>query len=219
MNEFLNSIPGIDEAVSFGEIIKQVNDLKFDLVIFDTAPTGHTLRLLNFPNIMDKALVKLMQIKEKIGPMMGQFSAMMSGGEGGGADKFNQIFDKIGEMKDSIEAVNKQFQNAQQTTFVAVCIPEFLSLYETERLVVELVKFKIDIHNVVVNQVLFVEKGSTCNKCGSRSKMQGKYLAQIDDLYDDFHVIKNPLLDEEVRGVHSLNEFQKLLFDGHNLPN
>lgn len=164
MSEFLNSIPGIDEAVSFGEVIKQVNELKFDVVIFDTAPTGHTLRFLNFPNIMEKALVKLMQIKEKIGPMLGQFNMMMNGGDASSGDKINQMFDKIGELKDSIDAVKKQFQDAEQTTFVAVCIPEFLSLYETERLVVELVKFKIDIHNIVCNQVLFVEKGSNCKK-------------------------------------------------------
>ena len=69
MNEMMASVPGIDEATSFGEVIKSLDEYNFSLIIFDTAPTGHTLRLLNFPNILEKGLVKLIELKDKFGGM------------------------------------------------------------------------------------------------------------------------------------------------------
>ena len=60
---------------------------------------------------------------------------------------------KMHLLQTTVEEVNAQFQDPELTTFVCVCIPEFLSLYETERLVQELARFDIDCCNIVINQV------------------------------------------------------------------
>lgn len=215
MKEMMQSVPGIDEATSFGEILKSLDEYKFDLIIFDTAPTGHTLRLLNFPNILDKGLQKLLELNEKFGGMLNNFGGMMGQGQGSGQDLQQNLFSGMETMKKRIEEVSKQFKDADKTTFVAVCIPEFLSMYETERLAIELAKQEIDIHNIVINQVLFPDPSQSCKKCAARRKMQDKYLTQIAEIYDDFHLTINPQLDNEVRGIESLKEFGKLLFEGY----
>jgi arsenite-transporting ATPase len=206
VQDLASSIPGIDEAMSFTEVIKLVKSMEFSVVVFDTAPTGHTLRFLSLPTTLEKSLGKFMAMKDRFAGLFQQFSSMF-GPEGGDANLLkNFSFD---EMKKVITEVNTQFKNSELTTFVCVCIPEFLSLYETERMIQELAKFEIDVQNVVVNQVLYPDK--PCSLCQARSKMQKKYLDQIHDLYEDFHVVKMPLLESEIRGVDSLTKFSNFL--------
>ena len=78
-------------------------------------------------------------------------------------------------------------------------------------------KFGIDIHNIVINQILFPE--GDCKMCKARSKMQKKYLDQIVELYEDFHVCIMPLQEDEVRGVEKLKGFSDLLLKQKEFPN
>jgi arsenite/tail-anchored protein-transporting ATPase len=227
-----SSIPGIDEAMSFSELMKQVQQMDFDVVVFDTAPTGHTLRLLSFPTILEKAFQKIWELKDRFGGLIGQATALFNSNNPAAAQE--HLLAKLEETRAVINKVNTAFQDPTKTTFVCVCIPEFLSIYETERLVQELSKYGIDSHNIVVNQVLFPEKDAEelaewydgnksklpaeaqeiCGKFLARKRMQDKYIGQCFDLYgDDFHVVLMPLLDHEVRGVEKLKDFSQLLID------
>ncbi|KAF2744714.1 ATPase get3 [Sporormia fimetaria CBS 119925] len=208
MQDLAFSIPGVDEAMSFAEVLKQVKSLSYEVIIFDTAPTGHTLRFLQFPTVMEKALAKISQLSRQFGPMLNSF---MGGGRLPNGQNMDELIEKMESLRATISEVNGQFKDADLTTFVCVCIPEFLSLYETERMIQELNSYGIDAHAIVVNQLLFPKQDNPCEQCNARRKMQKKYLEQIEELYDEFNVVKMPLLVEEVRGKEKLEKFSEML--------
>ncbi|TLD30362.1 hypothetical protein PspLS_02615 [Pyricularia sp. CBS 133598] len=209
MQDLAFAIPGIDEAMSFAEVLKQVKSLSYETIIFDTAPTGHTLRFLQFPSVLEKALAKVSQLSSQYGPLLNGFL----GGQGQlpNGQSLPEMMEKLEQLRETISEVNTQFKDENLTTFVCVCIAEFLSLYETERMIQELASYNIDTHCIVVNQLLFPKKGSKCDHCDARRRMQKKYLDQIEELYDEFNVVKMPMLIEEVRGKEKLEKFSEML--------
>lgn len=158
IKDVVSNLPGIDEAVAFGELIKTIDSIENCTVVFDTAPTGHTLRFLKFPNTLEKLLAKLMEMKVQFEPMI-KMATMAMAQQNPGMQNANldDAFDKINAYKVQAERANEQFRDHDKTTFVAVCIPEFLSLQETERLCQELENQDMNIENIVVNQLISLE--------------------------------------------------------------
>ena len=124
----------------------------------------------------------------------------------------DKLFESLNTLKERIEKVNKQFQDDDFTTFVAVCIPEKLSVYETSRLMEELAKQDIDLSNIVVNQVCTPDPTKGCEQCLARRSMQDKYLKQIEDIFNLHHVVHVPQGRREVIGEDLLIQFGSIIF-------
>lgn len=241
--ELISAFPGIDEAISFGKLMTFIQSLSFSTIVFDTAPTGHTLRLLSFPSLIEKAFSSMGGLGSQINTAFQMFSSMSGRKE----EKSNYLE----EIRANTNIICEMFSDPSKTTFVCVCIPEFLSVYETERLILELAVHNIDASFIVVNRILFPIEG--CEECkkstdllatspesqrilaeykklesthallnenyNARRRMQTKYLHQICDLYkDDFHIVSMPMQKSEVRGIDDLIKFGEQLLGEREIP-
>ena len=149
-------------------------------------------------------MTKLMNLQQSFGPMLGQMGAMF-----GMNMNFNEILPKLEGLLQTTEQIVKEFTDAETTTFIPVLIPEFVPLYETERLLQELMNLEMDANTIIVNQILPVN--DCCEYCKNKRAIQSKYLGQIDQLYGDFHLIKINMQTREVRGLKELREFGRFL--------
>ncbi|MCD9640429.1 ATPase get3a [Datura stramonium] len=82
--------------------------MDYSVIVFDTAPTGHTLRLLQFPSTLEKGLAKVMSLRNKFGGVISQMSRIFGVDTEFGEDA---ILGKLEGMKDIIEQVNRQFKD------------------------------------------------------------------------------------------------------------
>jgi arsenite/tail-anchored protein-transporting ATPase len=98
LKEMGTNIPGIDELVSFTELMRHVQRMEFDVTVFDTAPTGHTLRLLSLPGMIDKLLTGVLGLRDKFGPSLNAMRGIM-GGAASGLPSEDDILGKLDEFK------------------------------------------------------------------------------------------------------------------------
>lgn len=198
------SPPGSDEAMAFGKILEFIDDVSYDRVIFDTAPTGHTLKLLELPDQLDSWLGKLLTMRQRLSSMMGGLRAMM-----GGAQQEDNSWEMLQQTKDKIKAARVQLSDPNITQFVIVMIPEAMAIFETQRLLSNLNTWKIPANHIVVNQL--VPPNPSCQFCSKRYEMQQNNLKDIGDLYSDLDIVPVELFDREIRGIEELTKLGKIL--------
>ncbi len=162
----------------------------FDLVIFDTAPTGHTVRLLELPEAWTKSITEA---------------------EAGNGQTCIGPAAAIGEAKAKYERALNALRDPGQTRFVFVLQPEATAIRETARSSAELGRLGIATTELIVNGILPGEEGEN-PFFAARIAMQHRYLGEIASRLPmpARHV---PLLDGEVRGIDRLRAVAPLLRD------
>jgi len=196
--------PGSDEAMAFGKILEFIEDSSYDRVIFDTAPTGHTLKLLELPDLLDSWLGKMLTLRQRLSSMMGGLRGML-----GGAEQEDNSWEMLQQTKDKIRAASVQLSDPDITQFVVVMIPEAMAVFETQRLLLSLKKWNIPANKIVVNQL--VPPNPSCHFCSKRYEMQQTNLKDIGELYSDKDLTEVPLFDGEIRGIEELTRLGKIL--------
>lgn len=197
--------PGADEALAFAKVLEYIENPEYDLVIFDTAPTGHTLRLLSLPDVLSGWVMNLLKIREFFGKFSGLFKRLV--GRGGEMDRSMEVLENL---KNTIDVARIELSDPERTAFVIVMIAEAMAVFETERLLSALNEYEIPSDHILVNMVY--PEIPDCAFCRARRNMQLENLKEIHEIYDDFNITEVPLFEKEIRGIEKLKELSKILF-------
>lgn len=152
--EWLSGIPGIDEATALSSAIEHIESNKYDLIVFDTAPTGHTLKLLGMPDILQAGIEKLQGWQSTLWGYWDVVKGLGSSATKNRLHAKEEVAEMLENYKRGIQKVALMLQDQKRTRFVVVCIAEYLSVSETQRLLRELKKNKVRASHVVVNQLV-----------------------------------------------------------------
>jgi len=175
--------PCTEEIAIFEHFSKYINDPQWEYIVLDTAPTGHTLRLLELPFDYQKQI----QLKSQ-----------------------DEADDEVtAQSKSTLETVIKQMKDPSITAFFLVAYPEFTPLHESKRAADDLARVGIDIQGVLLNHVL---KPEDCEGdfAQARYAMQQFYLHKAASMYN-VPLFAMPLLSNEIIGIDQVDELRELV--------
>jgi arsenite/tail-anchored protein-transporting ATPase len=216
--ELARHSPGTEEAALLDRIAELMGEgaPEVDRILFDTAPTGHTLRLLALPEIMTawtEGLLKSRDRSDSFGRALDRLGAG-AGGEreededaGGGAgrdERGARIRELLMERRRRFARARRLLLDPASTAFVLVMIPEKLPILESRRALEALRSHRVPVAGVVVNRVLPREPLGEFLE--SRRGQEGDYLERIDREFRDLPRVRIPLLPRDVEGLEGLRE-------------
>lgn len=198
ISRFLDlSLPGLDELMAFLEIAAWVETGAYDCIMVDTAPSGHTLRLLSMPEFLRKWLGMLEALLAKHRYMKWVFSHSAR------RDELDAFLEELGASVKRVEAL---LQDPARSRFVPVMVAEAMSLGETVSIVNEVDRLRITVTDVLVNKV-FPE--NSCVVCRNERFRQVQELRNLfrQTSWSRFEVWIAPIFAEEVCGQKALESF------------
>jgi len=194
--DYVAMAPGIQEEFMLDYILERIREQRYDLIVWDTAPAGDTLRLLDLPRRFIEHLRTAPKVYMEV------------------RDTFNlsrtPFTDLIESWKALAQEVTRFFSDPEKVAFILVTIPEALGVYQTRRVKKNLKEHGIEVQHLIINHVI-VEAG--CDFLRQRQEMQQPYIEMLEKEYGDtVDLVKVPLMPYEVKGVDRLREVEKQLF-------
>jgi len=197
------STPCAAEMAAFDQFVGFLDRPQGDVVVFDTAPTGTTLRELAMPFDWAGFLQKQIVASREVARLMGFDNTSATALE---ADK--QRYDRALEV----------LRDRERTTFTLVLTPERLPVEETRSAASGLQTLGIPVQALVVNQTILPEVVEGNRFLQARSAVQRRYLDEIDRSFGELLRTRLPLLDRDVSDVQTLRHLGDLLFGPERQP-
>ncbi|CAB50153.1 ArsA family ATPase [Pyrococcus abyssi] len=217
--EVLRYSPGIEEYATL-EAIREilVKGDEWDVIVFDTPPTGLTLRVLALPRISLVWTEKLIDIRKKIlerrraiTKIQGEQKFVIDGEEIKlpTREEEDAVMRELKAYRDEIKFVEDVLTNPNKTSVIAVMNPEFLPLYETKRAYESLKKFKIPFNMVVMNKVIKLKR--EIPEIRVKLEAQEKVLSEVKREFPGVEIVEIPMFQEEPRGIEWLSKVGEMI--------
>ncbi|HYE83982.1 MAG TPA: ArsA family ATPase [Clostridia bacterium] len=192
--------PGSEEAAIFDKLMEIINENGpgYDRIIFDTAPTGHTLRLLSLPELLGGWMDSLIKKRRHALGLM----KMIHSGDKAKKDEIENdlVLSLLEKRKNKFEKTRSILIDSNNMEFVFVLNPERLPILETKKAIDVLEKYRIPVAGVIVNRTIPEEFCKDNEFWRKRKNVENQYMDIINSEFENKIITVLPLLDEDVKG-------------------